>query len=83
MKVTKEHYSTMLNAIAPIAHIIPAQRILLAKDSRVKDLEKRLRWDLSYKAGLTRFFCDSVYSYANDDHIDTALKSIVKELESN
>lgn len=83
MKITQQHYATMLNAIAPLAPTIPAQRILLANDSRVKDLEKRLRWDLSYKAGLTSFLCDSVYSYANDTHIDTALKSIVKELESN
>jgi hypothetical protein len=83
MKITQDHYATMLNAIAPLAHIIPAHRAVLSKDSRVKDLEKRLRWDLSYKAGLTQFLCDSVYSYANDEHIDTALKNIVKELESN
>ena len=83
MKITQEHYATMLNAITPLAHTIPAQRTLLSKDSGITDLEKRIRWDLAYKAGLTVFICDSIYAYANDTHIDTALKSIVKELEAN
>jgi hypothetical protein len=82
MKITAQHYATILNAIAPLAHTIPAHRILLSNDSKVHDIEKRLRWDLSYKAGLNTFLCDSVYSYANDDHIDTALKNIVKQLEA-
>jgi hypothetical protein len=70
----------MLNAIAPLACNIPAMREVLSKDSRVKDLEKRIRWDLTYQANLTGFICDSLYSYLDDSHIDTALKSIMKEL---
>ena len=83
MKITQQHYATMLEAIKPLAYAIPLHREALKQDNRVKDLEKRLRWDLSYKAGLSQFLCDSVYSYANDEHIDTALKNIVKELEAN
>jgi hypothetical protein len=83
MKITQEHYATMLNTIAPLACNITAMRFILSKDLTIKDVEKRLRWDLSYKAGLTPFLCDTIYQYADDSHIDTALKSIVKELESN
>lgn len=47
--------------------------------------EKRARWDLLWRAplakriGITR----SLYEYCNDDHIDTALRNIVKELLDN
>jgi len=83
MKMTQEHYATILNGIAPLACSIPAMRTILAKDPKVKDLEKRLRWDLSYKAGLNSFICGHLYSYLDDSHIDTALKLAVKELETN
>lgn len=49
-------------------------------EGKSKDIEKRLRWDCLYAAGLTPFICDNLYSYLNDDHIDTALKNIIKEL---
>lgn len=49
---------------------------------RVKDLNKRFRWDLLWMGdGATRrAWFDRVYKYANDDHIDTALRSIVPVL---
>jgi len=37
---------------------------------------KRYRWDLLYKAGLSKWLCDNVYKYAHDDHIDTALRKL-------
>ena len=42
--------------------------------------DKRFRWDLANAAGLIPFFCDTLYQYMNDEHIDTALRSIVKPL---
>ena len=39
---------------------------------------KRYRWDLARDSGLLRFICDTLYTYLNDDHIDTALRSVVK-----
>ena len=38
--------------------------------------DMRYRWDLLYKSGLSKWICDNLYSYLNDAHIDTALKSI-------
>lgn len=46
-----------------------------------KDLHKRIRWDLARASGLTPFFCSTLYSYLNDEHIDTALKSAVKDID--
>lgn len=37
---------------------------------------KRMWWDISYASGLTKWICDNLYSYMNDDHIDTALRKI-------
>lgn len=47
-------------------------------DSKIKDFEKRFRWDL---LRASKFDLKSVYEYAYDDHIDTALRKIVAELE--
>lgn len=71
MKIKPEHYQVMLDAIRPLAPTI--------KQRRDKS-ESRLCWDLLHEANLTPFLCDTVYDYANDDHIETALKKIVKEL---
>jgi hypothetical protein len=49
-------------------------------DKRVTDWEKRYRWDLCHASGLTSWICKELYPYANDSHIDTALKAIMKEL---
>lgn len=43
--------------------------------------DKRYRWDLCYHAGLTPWICDTIYPYANDTHIDTALRAIVAPLK--
>lgn len=42
---------------------------------KVKDLQKRFSFDLLYGAGLTKWVCDNIYPYANDDHIYSALKT--------
>ena len=42
--------------------------------------EKRLRWDLTYINPDTNKLICGMYDYLNDNHIDTALKSIVKNL---
>lgn len=37
---------------------------------------QRWRWDLTYWLGLSAWLHEHVYSYANDNHIDTALRQI-------
>jgi hypothetical protein len=64
---------------------IPSQQAYEARNPAIprigqtKDTAKRHRWDALYAAGAGEWIND-VYKYANDEHIDTALKAVVKEL---
>ena len=82
MKMTTQHYAALKAIIEPLAPKIAAHRQYLIAEGKSKDIEKRLRWDLSYAAKATPWICDNLYSYLNDTHIDTALRSIVAELEA-
>ena len=81
MKIKPEHYAVILDALKRLGGKIEKHREFLRSDARVKDLEMRLRWDAAYATGLTRWFCEHIYSYANDEHIDTALRAAMKEIE--
>ncbi len=59
---------------------VPDHIAYLRTDPRVKDINMRLRWDMAHYAKLTPWFVDHVYKYANDDHIDTALRTAMTEL---
>jgi len=81
MKIIPSHLAYIENAIGKIApQDVKVLRAAIVQEGRAKDVEKRLRWDLSYRAGLSQWFCTNVYPYANDDHIDTALRAIVRKL---
>ena len=74
MKIKKEHYdyikkSMMSNSNAP----------LLQDYLKAGLTEKRWRWDWVYSTpGLGKWICDNIYPYANDDHLDTALRKITR-----
>lgn len=82
MKITKQHYDHMLECMRPIVadKRLPAYINQLKEDTRVKDINKRLRWDILYAGIKSSWVSDNLYTYANDDHIDTALRQIMKEL---
>lgn len=82
MKMTPEHYQTLKGMLQPLSARITPHRQYLVTEGKAKDLEKRLRWDLFYAAKASTWACDNLYSYLDDSHIDTALRSIVAELES-
>jgi hypothetical protein len=80
MKIKKEHYNHILTEIGKIdVNLLQHHKKTLENDPRVKDIEKRFRWDLLFAAN-SLWVCDNLYSYMDDSHIDTALKSIVREL---
>lgn len=82
MKIRPEHYAYLRDALAPLAPEIPERRAAITAEGRAHDVEKRLRWDLLYAARLTPWICDTLYVYeVNDEHIDTALRAILKEIE--
>ena len=80
MKMTKEHYQHIKTAI----EAIPRELALEHKSKELgKDKAMRFRWDMFIAAKLSAFASDELYQYLNDDHIDTALKSVIKELNYN
>ena len=78
MRIKPEHFGYMQNAIRAKAHMLPAMRESIRASGYIGDLEKRVRWDMAYSAVGSKWMCDNIYPYANDDHIDTALRSIMK-----
>ena len=45
-----------------------------------KDLQMRLRHDILTLTVPSWWICDNLYSYMNDEHLDTALKAIMREI---
>lgn len=82
MKMKPDHYNHMKSAIASIDTAkVASHKEALTHDARVKDLEKRFRWDLCHAAIPSSWICDNLYSYLDDSHVDTALRSIIRELD--
>lgn len=72
MKISKEHFVQLKNAVESS----PVYPDLM--DYRARGLsDMRYRWDCvwSVSASLREWF-GQVYQYANDEHIDTALRRI-------
>lgn len=77
MKITAEHYDVLKTAIARLSR----EECLAHKALELgKDKNMRFRWDLLYMSKMIDWVCDNLYTYLDDTHVDTALKSIVKEL---
>lgn len=81
MKIKPEHLQYMRDRIQAVIDkngldYLQKYYDNLANDSRVKDVDTRFRWDLLYAAGLSDFLVNTLYQYANDSHVDTALKSM-------
>lgn len=72
MKITKEHIAYMRHAIGQASKAPCWPQYKAAGLSA-----KRWRWDVARIAGLIPFFYAEVYKYANDDHIDAALRHIL------
>jgi len=83
MKILPEHYDHIKQTIKNSPVTIKEHRNnLLNSGAQPRNFDMRLRWDLFHYANLSKFACDTLYPYLTDDHIDTALKSIMKELEA-
>ena len=87
MKIKNEHIEIIKPLIvellsaknAEIIEHIKYLRVLLIQE-KVKDINMRLCFDILYLVdkNTTRSFYDQVYQYANDDHVYSVLKSIIK-----
>lgn len=81
MKIKPEHVAFMsakiVALVAANGEAVKAHAVKIAADPQVKDPAKRMRWDLLNAAVPSAWVCANLYPYANDSHIDTALKAIV------
>lgn len=81
MKITNSHYAYLKNAFGKFTMAqVAERRQAIVREGKAKDVDMRLRWDLSYRAGLSAWLCTNVYPYANDEHLDTAFRQIMREL---
>ena len=69
MKIKPEHYEHIRAALLKAPSTFPTVSEYEARGFT----ETRWQWDLAHAVGLTPYFCDTIYPYANDDHIQTAL----------
>ena len=84
MKIKPEHLAHLQAAITPLDTAERRHHYLEGRfpnADKVRELNKRYRWDLMHSAGLTDWLCKTVYQYAHDDHVDSALRSIVRDLK--
>ena len=86
MKMKQEHFDHMKQAIDGFL----ARHPDLVKKyetgdfynaDKVQCLQTRFCFDVQYMAGLSRYDCDTLYDYLNDEHILTALKKICPKVE--
>ena len=75
MKITPAHVAHIAAHIEPLDTPELRSRYIQAGLS-----DTRYRWDLTYSAKLSQWLSDNIYTYANDEHIDTALRKLIKPL---
>lgn len=83
MKIKPEHLAHMKEAIgaALSPEDVAAHRRFIVEEGKAKDVDKRLRWDLTYRTpGMSRWLVDNVYPYADDENLDTALRAVMRDL---
>lgn len=79
MKMTKEHYDVLKKKVEALLPGIENQRTRISLDPTVKDPSKRLLWDTFHAANIFAEYTYQQFDYL-DDHIETAMRSIFKEL---
>ena len=92
MKIKSEHYQILLNAVSGFFEQHEKgvfQKIVqeCANDKRVKNPDRAAKYNIVRVAIVSytglffeRWVCDNLYSYLNDDHIETAINSAFKKL---
>ena len=85
MKIKKEFYEKIKAEIAnnfTNINFIKEYKDELSKNPKIKDVNKRLRWDLFYsiKPEIRIPLVDEIYQSYNNNHLDTALRHIMIDL---
>lgn len=77
MKMQPEHFKHMQKALSVCDTDFYRARYEAANLTTL-----RYQWDMVRHAGLMSWLCDTLYTYLNDDHIQTALNKIVRPLQT-
>jgi len=72
MKMLPEHYEYLKREVEANLTVVPP----LEEYQKAGMSAKRWRWDIMWAAKVSNWVGQNLYSYLNDDHIDTALKKI-------
>ena len=90
MRMTKEHYSEMKRRIEVSLEVSNAykelefnevlDKIRKSSPSVVSNINSYCRWSLFSISRIYSSMGDRFYNYLDDDHIDTALRRVVREL---
>jgi hypothetical protein len=80
MKIKPEHYDHMVDTMRAAQNAQPTKTRKAYEESGLT--AKRHRWDLMHAAKLTPWLCANVYPYAHDSHVDTALRNVIYQLET-
>ena len=87
MKMTEQDYGRLLDGLREVVERVGLDgladyRESLKDDERVKDLNKRFRWDIwsAVEHGQKYSVIASVYRYASDSHLDTGIRKALREL---
>jgi len=84
LKIHPEHYEVIKARFKELHdQIEPSSFAYWRKEYENEGLsEKRFVWDLWWASGLSEFACDVLYEYMHDNHIYSAVRRIVKEIEA-
>lgn len=73
MKIKPEHLKVLSDKLKPLD-----TEELRAKYRAQGLTPRRYRWDLTYALpAMSQWLCDHIYCYADDGHIDTALRTVI------
>lgn len=72
MKIKPEHYQELSRIVEQGKPLIPPLGEYLSAGNSAK----RWRWDILWAAKAGNWLGQNIYPYANDNHIDTALRAI-------
>lgn len=92
LKIKPADLETLKSFLAPVDTAELRQKYLAGDFPRAdvcKDIDKRYRWDLLYRSrikigdGVGIQGDVNLYSYMDDNHIDSALRSFIKPLKAD
>lgn len=79
MKMTRDHYEALKKKVEPLTQKIITHRESLRGDPKVQNLDTRTLWDTFHATRISNEYTYQEFDYL-DTHIETAMRSIFREL---